>query len=206
VLLIADEVVTGFGRTGHMSYMAALGVRPDILVLAKGITSGYMPLGAAGMSQEIAEAFESSGDFFAHGFTFSGHAAACAAALKNIEILEREELGSRASTVGRYLHEQLVELAGRHEIIGEVRGGEVGQLHGLDLVADRDTGALHDPTLRVADLVHAAARRRGLIVRPMAGYMIGMSPPLIIERDDCDFIVTVLDEALREVTDSLPRA
>ena len=144
VLLIADEVITGFGRTGRMFACEHWGVTPDIMTLAKGITSGYVPMGAAIARKEIADAFIGSKDAsFRHIFTFGGHPVAAAAGLKNIQIIEEEGLVENSATMGTYLLDGLQELKEKHPIIGDVRG--LGLMCGMELVKDRSTKETFPP-------------------------------------------------------------
>ena len=137
VLLIVDEVITGFGRTGKMFGIEHWGVIPDIMTLAKGMCSSYVPLGATIARQEIADEFTGEGNFLRHVFTFSGHPAAAAAGLKNMEIIEREALVNRAAEIGDYFQGRLDELHQKHSIVGAARG--IGLLRCLEIVADRKT-------------------------------------------------------------------
>ncbi len=193
ILFIADEVITGFGRTGK-----AFGIEhwnnvvPDAMALAKGITSGYVPLGAAVISDQIYRGLEKI-DMFYHGFTYSGHPLACRAALKNIEILERENLKQNAAVIGRRLMEGFKNLD--LEYIGEVRGK--GLVLALELVADRETK--QKPVHPVGFAVFENAYRRGLIVRPLDNDVVALSPSLILEKQDADRIVEILGQSIEEV-------
>ncbi len=192
VLLIADEVVTGFGRAGAMSGSRLWGVKPDIMCLAKGITSGYFPLGATMFNQRIVDAFDGNGDSAGavfHGYTYSGHPVGCAAALANLKIVREEQLAENAARMGAYLLARLLPLAGRHAAVGEVRGQ--GLMLAIDLVADQRTRAPLDPTGAYAARVAEIARLHGAIVRPLGSTII-VSPPLVIEESHADRIVAAL--------------
>ena len=139
VRLIADEVITGFGRTGHMFASERWSIRPDVMTMAKGITSGYMPLGAVGISEEHYRQLAESGTILPHGFTAGGHPVACAVALANIAILEREDLVANAAAAGRHLAARLAELTASHDAILRSRG--VGMLSAFDLDGQRVTGS-----------------------------------------------------------------
>ena len=193
VLFIADEVITGFGRTGKdFGIEHWRGVIPDAMTLAKGITSGYVPLGAAVISDEIYQVLKSIDNFY-HGFTYSGHPLACRVALKNIEILERENLKENARKMGERLVEGLRALNSR--FIGEVRGK--GLIVAVELEKDPSTKEKFDQAINRDVFNHAYSN--GVIVRAMDVDLIGFSPPLIIEARDIDRIVEVLGRAIDQV-------
>jgi adenosylmethionine-8-amino-7-oxononanoate aminotransferase len=199
VLLIADEIVTGFGRTGSMFGSRAWGVKPDIMCLAKGISSGYIPLGATVFNERIEEAFKRNRDFtgaIMHGYTYAGHPVACAAALASLHIVRDENLPGNAANVGAYLLDRLKPFEKRYAAIGEVRGK--GLMIALDLVKDRDTREPIDPESGYANAVAAATRAAGALVRPV-GTKIILSPPLVLQRIHADALVTALDEGFRSV-------
>ena len=199
VLLIADEVVTGFGRSGCLFGARGWGVKPDIHCLAKGLTSGYVPLGATVVSKRIARAFDQPppNGFIAHGYTYSGHPLACAAALAAIDIVEREDLVENAARVGEYLLARLQPLASKHAHLGEVRGK--GLMIALDLVADKASKAPVDAASGYSDGLAADCQRNGVIVRPVGSNII-LSPPLTFSRDNADELVAALDSAFSAVT------
>jgi len=191
VLLIDDEVVTAFGRTGKMFGTENWDVVPDIMVTAKGITSGYLPLGAVTVKEEVAEKF---GAGFMHIITFGGLPAPCAAALKNIEIIEREKLPENAASVGAYLLEQLKALMKRHVCIGDVRG--IGLMTQTELVANRET---KEPLPReVTPQLRKRVQDNGLIARIRSG-MISIFPPLTFTRAEADEAVGIVDKTLTEM-------
>ena len=204
VVLIADEVVTGFGRTGKMFASEHWGVTPDIMTVAKGIVSSYLPIGAAIATEEIADAFAglptSRNRHLNHTLTFSGHPVAAAAALKNIEVIESEDLVANSAETGKYLLESVQELDEKHQIIGDIRG--LGLYVGVDLVKNRETKEQFvqedDIGARIGDKMAA----RSMICR---GYTSGMSigPPLCVTRSEIDEIVKALDESLGELSDDL---
>lgn len=205
VLLVFDEVITGFGRTGDMFGARHWDVQPDIMAFAKGITSGYVPLGATAVSREVFETFyanEQQGPF-RHGNTYSGHPTACAAALANLAILEREDLAGNAKRVGLHLLDGLRGLA-KHEIVGFVDG--VGLLARVQLVSDRKTRQLFDPKLAVAERIARRARELGVIFRPLPGDALSFSPPLCLTEGEADTIVGVIDQAIGDVARSLGEA
>jgi adenosylmethionine-8-amino-7-oxononanoate aminotransferase len=200
VLLILDEVVTGFGRTGEMFGHQHYGVTPDILTLAKGIASGYLPLGATIARDEIFEAFYGEpGDLqhFRHVNTYGGHPVATAVALRNIEIIEREGLVERAALQGRALLERLQGVA-RHPQVGDVRGQ--GMLVGIELVEDAETRRPLAPA-RLAAVVAGCARRGVIIGRttnatPERSNVLILAPPLTLADDEAELLVDTLEEAL----------
>ncbi len=195
ILLIADEVITGFGRTGQMFGSQTYEFQPDIVSIAKGISSGYIPLGAVGITDEIFETMLEPDAMFMHGFTYSGHPVACAVAIANIGIIEREDLASNAKTQGEYLLGKLEELS-PHQNVGDVRGK--GLMLMVEVVKDKDSKepftAADDAGPRLAQ----AVRRHGIV--PFAsekGIMI--SPPLTITRDEADQIAEAIRRSIVEV-------
>jgi adenosylmethionine-8-amino-7-oxononanoate aminotransferase len=203
ILYIADEVVTGFGRLGHFfASEAVFDTQPDIINCAKGLSSGYAPLGATLISDEIFEVLsvpQCKGGVLSTGFTYSGHPVSCAAALKNIEIIEREGICDNVREVGPYLERQLKTL-GHHETVGDVRGSHF--MLAIENVADKATKELLPVEARVGDRVAAEAQKRGVIIRPV-GHLNIISPPLIWNRDVVDRVIAVLDEAFAATTASL---
>ncbi|BBP64595.1 MULTISPECIES: aminotransferase class III-fold pyridoxal phosphate-dependent enzyme [Pseudomonas] len=198
ILLIADEVVTGFGRSGCMLGSRGWGVAPDVLCLAKGITAGYIPMGATVFNQRMADAIENGPGFsnvIMHGYTYSGHPTACAAALAVLDIVEAEDLPGNAATVGAQLLAQLQPLVERHAVVGEVRGK--GLMIALDLVADKATREPLDPASGRASRIADEARRAGVLVRPI-GNKIVLSPPLTLTADEAGQMVSALDMALTD--------
>jgi putrescine---pyruvate transaminase len=192
VLLIADEIVTGFGRSGSLFGSRGWGVKPDIMCLAKGITSGYVPLGATVFNERIEQAFMNNADFsgaLMHGYTYAGHPVACAAAIANLKIVVEEDLPARAAHQGEYLLGALRPFVERYAAVGDVRGK--GLMVALDLVQDRKTRDPIDPAGGYANRVAEIARAHGALVRPV-GTKIILSPPLVIEREPLDAIVAAL--------------
>ena len=205
VLYISDEVVTGFGRLGHFfASEAVFDFVPDIITCAKGISSGYLPLSATLLSEKIYDVIsvpQAEGALFTHGFTYSGHPVACAAGLKNIEIMEREDLCSHVREVGPYFEEQLQTLR-EYPIVGDVRGSHFMMC--IENVADRETKELLPPEAAIGERIAKGCQRRGVIVRPLAHLNV-LSPPLILERAQIDTMVTVLHESIRETMNDLVR-
>jgi putrescine aminotransferase len=175
VLFVADEVITGFGRCGDWFASSRFDLQPDILTCAKGITSGYLPMGAVIAAPSVAEPFWAAGaGMWRHGYTYSGHAAVSAAALANIDIMEREGLCQRALQLEAALFESLKPLAG-HALVDEVRGG-VGVLGAIQVSGDAMQADAALPAR-----ISASCRDAGLLVRPLVGGAIAVSPPLVID-------------------------
>ncbi len=203
ILYVADEVVTGFGRLGHWFVSEHVyGVQPDILTCAKGLTSGYLPLGATLFSDAIYQVIADDDErFFASGYTYSGHPVSCAAALKNMEIMEREKLFANVLEVGPYFEQQLATLRDL-PIVGDVRG----RLFMMCVVNVRDkkTKAAFGPEVNIGKRISNHAEELGLIVRPIVDLNV-MSPPLTMTRDDVDFVVATLREAIVRAMAELER-
>ena len=196
ILFIADEVVCGFGRTGKMFGMEHYGVRPDIVTLAKGLTSGYVPLGASVVSDEIWQTIsEKMPDRmpFSHGFTYSGHPVACAAALANLDIIEREGLVDNAAEMGSYMLGRLEELQ-RYDSVGDVRG--LGLMAGVELVADKETNRGFADPHKACERVEHESWDRGLYSRAMGIEFVGLAPPLTIDREAIDKMVEILADSI----------
>ena len=203
ILFVADEVVTAFGRLGHwFASEDVYGVKPDIICTAKGLSSGYQPIGAVIFSDEIWQAMAAeSSRWYTSGFTYSGHPVACAAALKNIEIIEREGLLERSRRMAPILADRLGEL-GNLPLVGNVRSA--GLMACVESVADKTTKALLPDELDIGHRISAAAEARGLLVRPL-GHLNVMSPALTISESEIEFIADTLEAAIVEVTDQLTR-
>ena len=192
ILLILDEVVTAYGRIGEWFAAQHYGLDPDVIVTAKGISSGYIPLGANLITDELAETLAGHGGF-PQGYTYNGHPTACAVGLANLDIIEREGLLAAATSMGAYLLERLRGLEDI-EVVGEVRG--IGMMFGVELVADRETHApLPTPSERLPDLLR---RDTGVIVRD-CGHSLVLSPPLILTEPEADRIASALRTVLERV-------
>jgi len=191
ILFIADEVITGFGRTGEWFALKHWNVKPDILAFAKAITSGYAQLGGIQISDEIRATMETAADSeaYMHGYTYSGHAMACAVGLKNLEIMEREEFPKRARGLGQRLLDGLKTLK-EFSFVGDVRG--LGLVCGVEIVSNKETKAA-DPTMTMK--IFKAAQERGLRTRPL-GNTLAFSPPLSINEDEVDEIIKRLAAAM----------
>jgi adenosylmethionine-8-amino-7-oxononanoate aminotransferase len=200
ILLIADEVINGFGRTGTWFAVEHFGIVPDIMTIAKGLSSGYLPISAVMARREVADAFSGGrAQALAGGITFGTHPVACAVALANIEIIEREGLIENARVQGAYMGEELRRLKEYHPSIGDVRG--LGLLQSVEIVKQRET---KEPFGEDADLntkMTEALMRRGLLSR--AGATIALAPPLCITRGEVDEIVGIVDDAIGDVEKQL---
>ena len=208
VLYISDEVVTGFGRLGHwFASEDVFGVQPDILVCAKGLTSGYLPLGAMVLSSRLAKRLEAAGGgeaLFSNGYTYSGHPVSCAAALKNIEIFERENILDHVRQVAPLFQERLQALR-RHEVVRDARGiGLLGALEGSVAPAMAEEERL-DIDREFGSRMDRACEARGLIVRPLVNMCV-FSPPLVIREPEIEQMFDILDDALGEVGPAMLRA
>jgi putrescine---pyruvate transaminase len=203
VLLIADEVVTGFGRSGAWFGTRLWGVKADIWCLAKGISSGYVPLGATAMSMKVCDAFISDAGSLGtvgHGYTYSGHPVAAAAALATLDELDARDVVGNAARVGVHFQQRLAEFERKFGIVGNVRGH--GLMAGIEMVADK---AKRIPVPRSSDVPARVAReayRRGAMVRISGPNMI-LSPPLVITREEVDHLVDVLDASFAAVNASV---
>ena len=196
VLLIADEVINGFGRTGKMFAIEYSGVIPDIMTVAKGIISSYLPLAAAIVKKEVADYFGGEGNALQGGLTFSGHPVSAAASLKNIEIIEKERMVENSAEVGAYFKEQLEGFKSDHPIVGDVRG--IGLLLAVELVKDRETKKEFPKETKIADHLNESFRKHGLIFRT-GGNILNIGPPICITREEVDEIVYALDLSLGEL-------
>lgn len=201
VLLIVDEVITGFGRTGKMFASEHWDLQPDIMIVAKGLSSGYLPIGAAIARKSVADTFIGDEDkTFKHLFTFGGHAASCAASLANLEILEGENLVENSANMGKYLYDQLQTLY-EHPIVGEVRGG-LGLLGAIEIVKDRETKEKFPKEAKLGEKLTRGFLKHSILTR-QRGDIIALSPPLCITSDEVDYIVRNLNEVLGEVEKEL---
>jgi len=207
VLLVADEVMTGFGRTGRWFGLDHWGVRPDLLVAAKGATSGYWPFGFVAASDEVHGAV-TGGSGFVHGFTYSHGPVAAAVANEVLRILEEEDLVAASATKGERLKAMLTSALGDHPAVGEIRGR--GLLVGLELVADRERRAPYPRASKVTEAVVRAARDRGVLLYSGTGNADGtngdtilLGPPFVITDDEIARIVEVLAEVIPAVADEV---
>ncbi len=197
ILLISDEVMSGWGRTGKWFAVDNWGVVPDMITTAKGITSGYVPLGAVIVSEPIAKFFDDK--YLYAGLTYNGHALACAAALATIEVYEEEGLIQHAATVGKHLEEALEGIKARHKSVGDVRS--IGLFSAIELVSNRATKEIVPPAMMAE--VGQVLRQNGLFTFIMAnnlGSLVFVVPPLVITRQQLDEGLAIVEKTL-EVTD-----
>ncbi|MBI5968652.1 MAG: aspartate aminotransferase family protein [Deltaproteobacteria bacterium] len=192
VLLIIDEVIVGFGRTGKMFAAEHYNIRPNIMTMAKQLTGGYAPLGAASTTRQIAEAIPT----FLHLHTYGNHPVCCAAALANLEIIEKENLVANAAEMGKYFLEGLKQLT-RHPIVGEARG--LGLWCAIEIVQDKKNRAPFPAKDNITSQLALAGRDRGVIIRGMGGNALEFAPPLTITRKEVEEGVKGIDQALYDV-------
>ena len=201
VLLILDEVMSGMGRTGSLYACDRFGVRPDILTCAKGLGAGYQPIGACIMSETIHDTITGGSGAFQHGFTYIGHATACAGALAVQKVIEDDGLLENCRTMGALLRQSLVERMADQPWCGDIRG--FGLFIGVELVRDRATKAPFDPALKLHARIKAAAMEEGLMVYPgggcadgVAGDHVLIAPPFIIDESHVEMIANRLTKAI----------
>lgn len=200
VLLVCDEVICGFGRTGSWFGAETFDIAPDFLTMAKGISSGYLPVSALGLHDRVFDVI-AGGGLMSHGYTYSGHPVACAVALANIDIIEREHLPGRVrEDVGPYFQAALREIAETHPMVGESRG--VGLMGALQLVRDKATREICTPEDNAAILCREQCYENGLIARAVGQSMV-FSPPLTVSRDEIDDMTRMLRSALDSVARQL---
>jgi adenosylmethionine-8-amino-7-oxononanoate aminotransferase len=203
ILLIADEVMTGMGRTGKPFAVEHWGVEPDIILTGKGIASGYAPLGAVLVSQNVVEAFENGTGRFQHGFTYQAHPVATAAGNAVLDFIETHNLFARVATAAQALRTSLAPLHS-HRYVGEIRG--LGLLLGIEFLSDKSTRAPFDPSQAIAENIRSAAMQEGILTYPTQGCIDGtrgdhilLAPPFIITPKESAFIATALASALAKV-------
>ncbi|MGV0876603.1 aspartate aminotransferase family protein [Martelella sp. FLE1502] len=201
ILLIADEVVTGFGRLGTMFGSAHYGIEPDIITIAKGLTSAYAPLSGSIISDKVWKVLEQGTDEngpIGHGWTYSAHPIGAAAGVANLQLLDKLNLISNAGETGAYLNKAMSDALGDHANVGEIRGE--GMLCAVEFVEDRDSRTFFDPSKKVGPSVSAAMLKRGVIARAMPqGDIIGYAPPFCLTRAEADTIVSATVDAVKEV-------
>jgi putrescine---pyruvate transaminase len=192
IVLIFDEIQTGFGKTGKMFACEHWNVEPDIITIGKGFTGGYIPLGAAVTTEKIYSVFRRAGHELRSGSTYGGHTLACAATLANIEVIEKNNLVGKAEKTGEYLLKKL-EFLSKHKIVG--RFGGIGLLRAIYLTGDREKGVDLDPNLKVGSFIRDFCYQNGLILRNNGDILV-MAPALIITEEQIDDCIEILDKAL----------
>jgi len=208
ILFIADEVITGFGRTGHWFATGGMALKPDIVTLAKGLTSAYFPMSASVISEKIWDVLSAASPEYGpvmHGFTYSGHPVGGALGLVNIGIIEREGLPEQAAEVGGYLTRCLKERVGGHPHVGEVRG--IGQMHAVEYVADKAAKRFFDAKAAPHKIVAGRTLEQGILCRPLPFIEVNsLSPPLTMTRAEAEEAVERFGKALDAATPELAKA
>jgi 4-aminobutyrate---pyruvate transaminase len=204
VLFIADEVICGFGRTGNMFGCQTYGLKPDLITVAKALSSAYLPISAVLISEKVFEAMSEASrtsPMFAHGYTYTGHPVSAAVALETLKIYEERDIVGHVQAVSPHFVERIRAL-GEHPLVGEPRA--VGLVGAVELVADKASRRPFDPGLAVGPRVQAKAQERGVIIRAMQDN-VAFSPPLIITEEQIDEMLDVTAWALDQVADELAR-
>jgi len=196
VLFVVDEVITGFGRTGKMFALDHWGVQPDLVQFAKGITSGYIPLGGIGISDEIAETIRNSDKPWMHAYTYSGHPTTCAVGLATLDIIENEDLPGQAASKGEYLLNKLHSELDGHPHVGNIRGK--GMMCGVELVEDKASRAWYPPDWAVGAKMTKALIDHGVFTR-MRSEVVCLAPPLITDEATLDELVAGVRNAVVDV-------
>jgi adenosylmethionine-8-amino-7-oxononanoate aminotransferase len=194
--MVVDEVITAFGRTGKMFALDHYGVKPDLMQFAKAITSGYIPLGGIGISDEIAEAIKSSETPWMHAYTYSGHPTTCAVGLATLDIIENEDFPGQAASKGEYLLEQLHAQLDGHPHVGEVRGK--GLMCGVELVENKASKELYPADWGVGAKMGKAMVSHGLFTR-MRSEVVCIAPPLTTDQSTLDDIVSAVRDSIVDV-------
>ena len=201
ILLIADEVVTGFGRLGSMFGSDHYGIRPDIITSAKGLTSAYAPLSASIIGDKVWKVLEQGTDengAIGHGWTYSAHPIGAAAGVANLKLVDELGLVANAKSTGAYLNKAMAKAVGDHPNVGEVRGE--GMLCAVELVAEKGSRKLFEPAGQHGPKIAAALLKRGVIARAMPqGDILGFAPPLCLSEEEADIVVGAMREAVAEV-------
>ncbi|HQT64908.1 MAG: aspartate aminotransferase family protein [Acidocella sp. 20-57-95] len=195
ILLIADEVICGFGRTGQMFGSDYFGIKPDMMTMAKAITSGYLPLSAVMLHDRVADVLINETGEFYHGFTYSGHPVACAVALANLDIIQNEGLVQRADAMGVILREKLHAALDHHPMVGEIRG--VGLIGAIELTADKRTRKFFEKRGRVGMICRDYCVANGLVMRAVRDSMV-YSPPLTITEAELDVLVARAAQSIEQ--------
>jgi L-2,4-diaminobutyrate transaminase len=205
VLLIADEVITGFGRLGSMFGSDHYGIKPDLITIAKGLTSAYAPLSGVIVSEKVWKILEKGSDALGaigHGWTYSSHPLCTAAAVANLELVDSLGLVENARETGAYFRASLADALAGQRIVGDVRGE--GLAAAVEFSADKDDRVPFDPALKISPRIYAATLARGVITRAMPqGDILGLAPPLCLTRDEADIVVKAVAGAVEAVSKEL---
>lgn len=196
VLLVTDEVITGFGRTGKMFGLEHWGIEPDMIQYAKAITSGYFPLGGIGINEDIAETLDSGETVWMHAYTYSAHPVGCAVALRNLDIVEQENFPAQAAEKGAYLLDKLQATLSDHPHVGDVRGQ--GLMCAIEIVKDKATKAEFPAQEKIGNRIHEATQERGLFSR-LRGDVYCIAPPIITTEEQLDQIVEIMRQSIEAV-------
>ncbi len=199
VLMIADEVICGFGRTGNMWGSQTFGIKPDILTCAKALSSAYLPISAVMISEEIYQGLRGNSEklgLFGHGYTYSAHPACAAVALRAQQLMQERDVLGHVRAVAPQFQARVAKL-GEHALVGQARG--VGLIGSVEIVADKETKRSYDPAAKVGALIQNAAQEHGLITRAMPGDILGFCPPLIISSEEIDELFDRFTRAIDEV-------
>jgi adenosylmethionine-8-amino-7-oxononanoate aminotransferase len=196
VLMVADEVITGFGRTGTMFGLEHWGVEPDMIQYAKAITSGYFPLGGIGISDEIAHAMDEAGGAWMHAYTYSAHPVGCAVACAMLDLIVKEDFPGQAATKGARLLDGLKATLGNHPNVGDIRG--LGLMAAVEIVKDKDTREEFDPSEKVGARIHERAMERGMFSR-MRDDVFCLAPPIITSEAEVDKIIDIVSGSITDV-------
>ena len=200
IIMICDEVIDGFGRTGEWFGIQHFPVEPDIMTVAKGISSGYIPIAATLASDKVADAFEGDAkDALVGGITFGTHPVACAVALANVEIIEREKLVANSKKMGDYLASQLQDLMSRHKVVSDTRG--IGLMQTIEMKRDPEAGIDFSEEDAVGERVPRILRDEGILAR--GGAAISVAPPLVINGEQVDEMVEMIDRSITRLEEEL---
>jgi 4-aminobutyrate--pyruvate transaminase len=201
VLLVADEVICGFWRTGNYWGSQTLDIKPDILVCAKALSSSFLPISAVMVNQFVFDALAQESNrigTFGHGFTYSGHPVPAAVAIETLKIYDEMDIGAHVRDVGAHMQAELRRRFGEHELVGEIRGA--GLIAAVELVADKATHTNFSPTAKVGPRLGKLCEEHGVIGRTVMNDALCFSPPLIISREDIDEMLARVGKALDELT------
>jgi len=198
VLMIADEVICGFGRTGNMWGSQTFGIKPDILTCAKALSSAYLPISAVMISEEIFQGLRGNSEklgLFGHGYTYSAHPACAAVAVRTQELMQERDIIGHVKAVSPHFQNRIAAL-GDHALVGQARG--VGLIGAVEIVSDKETKRSYDPAAKVGALIQNTAQEHGLITRAMPGDIVGFCPPLIIAPNEIDEMFDRFTRAMDE--------
>ena len=203
ILLIVDEVICGFGRTGNMFGCDTFQIKPDMMVIAKGLSSGYVPISALLINEEIYETisdFSSINNVFGHGYTYSGHPVAAAVALETIKIFKDENIIGHVKEISEKFNTKMEQL-NVHSIVGNSRS--IGLIGAVELVQNKKNKTYFNPTIGIGSRVVKNAQKNGLIVRTLQGDIVALCPPLIINSKEVDILFNKFNKSIKDTEDEL---